>query len=84
MSHSQIATERPLIKQVTEFSEKASRFRGSAYAASPDRMRFNRVGPASPARRATATANQTVIGVPSTSMGFCVNCHREKESRTTV
>ena len=85
--HSQIATDRPLIKQVTSYSEKGveipwQRVYGFTHEA---HVRFNHA----PHIRASVDcatchgdlANQTVAerSVDHT-MGFCVNCHRQKNA----
>ena len=85
--HSQIATDRPLIKQVTEYSEKGieipwQRVYGFTREA---HVRFNhaphiRAGVACAACHGDV-ANQTVAErVVDHNMGFCVNCHRSKNA----
>jgi hypothetical protein len=85
--HSQIATDRPLIKQVTSYSDKGieipwQRVYGFTRAA---HVRFNHA-PHIRANVACATchgdvAKQTVAERSvNHSMGFCVSCHREKKA----
>jgi hypothetical protein len=85
--HSQIATDRPLIKQVTSYSDKGieipwQRVYGFTQSA---HVRFNHA-PHIRAEVACATchgdlAKQTVAERSvNHSMGFCVNCHREKKA----
>ena len=83
--HSQIATDRPLIKEVTSYSEKGieipwQRVYGFTHAA---HVRFQHA----PHIRANVecaachgdVANQTVAErVVDHTMGFCVGCHRQK------
>jgi Cytochrome c7 and related cytochrome c len=83
--HSQIATDRPLIKEVTSYSEKGveipwQRVYGFTHAA---HVRFQHA----PHIRANVdcaachgdVANQTVAErVVDHNMGFCVGCHRQK------
>jgi len=85
--HSQIATDRPLIKQVTSYSEKGveipwQRVYGFTHEA---HVRFNHA----PHIRASVDcatchgdlANQTVAERSvNHTMGFCVNCHRQKNA----
>ena len=85
--HSQIATDKPLIKQVTGYSEKGieipwQRVYGFTREA---HVRFNHA----PHIRASVDcatchgdlAKQTVAErVVDHSMGFCVNCHRQKSA----
>jgi hypothetical protein len=85
--HSQIATDRPLIKQVTGYSEKGieipwQRVYGFTREA---HVRFNHA----PHIRASVDcatchgdlAKQTVAErVVNHSMGFCVNCHKAKNA----
>jgi Cytochrome c7 and related cytochrome c len=85
--HSQIATDRPLIKQVTGYSEKGieipwQRVYGFTHEA---HVRFNHA----PHIRASVDcatchgdlANQTVAERSvNHTMGFCVNCHRQKNA----
>jgi hypothetical protein len=85
--HSQIATDRPLIKQVTDYSDKGieipwQRVYGFTREA---HVRFNHA----PHIRASVDcatchgdiAKQTVAERSvNHSMGFCVNCHREKKA----
>jgi len=85
--HSQIATDKPLIKQVTAYSEKGveipwQRVYGFTHAA---HVRFNHA-PHVRANVDCATchgdlAQQTVAerSVAHT-MGFCVDCHRQKKA----
>ena len=83
--HSQIATDKPLIKQVTGYSDKGieipwQRVYGFTREA---HVRFNHA-PHVRANVACATchgdlANQTVAErVVDHNMGFCVNCHKSK------
>jgi formamidopyrimidine-DNA glycosylase len=85
--HSQIATTKPLIKQVTAYSEKGidipwQRVYGFAQEA---HVRFNHA-PHIRAKVDCATCHgqlkdQTVAErVVDHSMGFCVNCHRQKNA----
>ena len=85
--HSQIATDKPLIKQVTDYSEKGieipwQRVYGFTREA---HVRFNhaphiRAGVACAACHGDV-ANQTVAErVVDHNMGFCVNCHRSKNA----
>jgi hypothetical protein len=85
--HSQIATDKPLIKQVTDYSDKGveipwQRVYGFAQSA---HVRFNHA-PHIRAEVACATchgevAKQTVAERSvNHSMGFCVDCHREKKA----
>jgi hypothetical protein len=85
--HSQIATDRPLIKQVTEYSEKGIEIPWQrVYGFTREsHVRFNHA----PHVRASVAcsachgdvANQTVAERSvDHSMGFCVNCHREKKA----
>jgi len=85
--HSQIATDKPLIKQVTGYSEKGieipwQRVYGFTREA---HVRFNHA----PHIRASVDcatchgdlAKQTVAErVVNHSMGFCVNCHKQKSA----
>jgi len=85
--HSQIATDRPLIKEVTSYSEKGveipwQRVYGFTHAA---HVRFNHA----PHIRASVDCatchgdlnNQTVAErVVNHNMGFCVNCHKQKNA----
>jgi len=85
--HSQIATDRPLIKQVTSYSEKGieipwQRVYGFTHEA---HVRFNHA----PHIRASVDcktchgdlASQTVAERSvDLNMGFCVNCHRQKNA----
>ena len=85
--HSQIATDKPLIKQVTEYSEKGieipwQRVYGFTHEV---HVRFNHA----PHIRASvdcATCHGDVSQMSVAehavdhSMGFCVNCHREKKA----
>jgi cytochrome c7-like protein len=85
--HSQIATDRPLIKEVTGYSEKGveipwQRVYGFTHEA---HVRFNHA----PHIRASVdcatchgdVANQTVAErVVDHNMGFCVNCHTQKKA----
>jgi hypothetical protein len=85
--HSQIATDKPLIKQVTSYSEKGieipwQRVYGFTREA---HVRFNHA----PHIRASVecstchgdVANQTVAERSvDHSMGFCVNCHKQKNA----
>ena len=85
--HSQIATDKPLIKEVTGYSEKGieipwQRVYGFTREA---HVRFNHA----PHIRASVdcatchgdVANQTVAErVVDHSMGFCVNCHKNKNA----
>ena len=85
--HSQIATDKPLIKQVTDYSEKGieipwQRVYGFTRAA---HVRFNHA----PHIRASVdcatchgdVANQTVAERSvEHNMGFCVNCHKQKNA----
>ena len=85
--HSQIATDRPLIKQVTDYSEKGieipwQRVYGFTREA---HVRFNHA----PHIRAsvdcaTCHGDLSKMSVAEHavdhSMGFCVNCHREKKA----
>jgi hypothetical protein len=85
--HSQIATDRPLIKEVTSFSEKGieipwQRVYGFSQHA---HVRFNHA----PHIRASVDckechgdiANMTVAErAVDHTMGFCVNCHRQKNA----
>lgn len=85
--HSQIATDRPLIKQVTAYSEKGleipwQRVYGFTHEA---HVRFNHA----PHIRASVdcstchgdVANQTVAErAVNHTMGFCVNCHKQKNA----
>jgi hypothetical protein len=85
--HSQIATDKPLIKQVTDYSDKGieipwQRVYGFTRSA---HVRFNHA-PHIRADVACATchgdvAKQTVAERSvEHSMGFCVDCHREKKA----
>ena len=85
--HSQIATDRPLIKQVTAYSEKGveipwQRVYGFTHEA---HVRFNHA-PHVRANVECATchgdlATQTVAErVVDHNMGFCVTCHRQKNA----
>ena len=85
--HSQIATDRPLIKEVTAYSEKGveipwQRVYGFTREA---HVRFNHA-PHVRANVDCATchgdvANQTVAErVVDHNMGFCVNCHKQKNA----
>ena len=85
--HSQIATDKPLIKQVTGYAEKGveipwQRVYGFTHQA---HVRFNHA-PHVRAGVDCATchgdvANQTVAErVVDHSMGFCVNCHKTKNA----
>jgi len=85
--HSQIATDRPLIKEVTAYSDKGveipwQRVYGFTREA---HVRFNHA-PHIRANVDCATchgdvANQTVDErVVDHNMGFCVNCHRQKNA----
>jgi hypothetical protein len=85
--HSQIATDKPLIKQVTSYSEKGieipwQRVYGFTHEA---HVRFNHA----PHIRASVdcatchgdVANQTVAErAVDHNMGFCVNCHKQKNA----
>ena len=85
--HSQIATDKPLIKQVTAFADKGieipwQRVYGFTREA---HVRFNHA----PHIRASVdcatchgdVSRQTVAErVVDHNMGFCVNCHREKKA----
>jgi hypothetical protein len=85
--HSQIATDKPLIKQVTDYSEKGieipwQRVYGFTHEA---HVRFNHA----PHIRASVdcatchgdVANQTVAERSvDHNMGFCVNCHKQKNA----
>jgi len=85
--HSQIATDKPLIKQVTSYSEKGleipwQRVYGFTHEA---HVRFNHA----PHIRASVdcstchgdVANQTVAErAVDLNMGFCVNCHKQKNA----
>jgi hypothetical protein len=85
--HSQIATDKPLIKQVTSYSEKGieipwQRVYGFTHEA---HVRFQHA----PHVRASVdcatchgdVANQTVAErVVDHNMGFCVNCHKQKKA----
>jgi hypothetical protein len=85
--HSQIATDRPLIKQVASYSEKGieipwQRVYGFTHEA---HVRFNHA----PHIRASVDcatchgdlANQTVAErAVDHTMGFCVNCHKQKNA----
>ena len=85
--HSQIAIDKPLIKRVTEYSDKGieipwQRVYGFTREA---HVRFNHA-PHVRASVACATchgdlANQTVAErVVDHNMGFCVNCHRSRNA----
>jgi cytochrome c7-like protein len=85
--HSQIATDRPLIKQVTAYSEKGieipwQRVYGFTHEA---HVRFNHA-PHVRAKVDCATCHgdlvkQTVAErVIDHNMGFCVNCHKQKNA----
>ena len=85
--HSQIATTKPLIKQVTAYSDKGidipwQRVYGFAHEA---HVRFNHA-PHIRAKVDCATCHgqlkdQTVAEhVVDHTMGFCVNCHRQKNA----
>jgi hypothetical protein len=85
--HSQIATDKPLIKQVTDYSEKGieipwQRVYGFTHEA---HVRFNHA-PHIRANVDCATCHgdlskQTVAErVVDHNMGFCVNCHTEKKA----
>jgi len=85
--HSQIATDRPLIKEVTAYSEKGVEIPWKRVYGFPHEahVRFNHA----PHIRASVDcktchgdlANQTVAERSvDHSMGFCVNCHREKKA----
>jgi len=85
--HSQIATQKPLIKEVTSYSERGvdipwQRVYGFAQEA---HVRFNHA-PHIRAKVDCATCHgqlkdQTVAErVVDHTMGFCVNCHREKKA----
>jgi hypothetical protein len=85
--HSQIATDRPLIKQVTAYSDKGieipwQRVYGFTHEA---HVRFNHA-PHIRANVDCATchgdvANQSVAErVVDHNMGFCVNCHKQKNA----
>ena len=85
--HSQIATDHPLIKQVTDYSNKGieipwQRVYGFAQAA---HVRFNHA-PHIRAKVDCATCHgdvgrQTVAErVVDHNMGFCVNCHRTRNA----
>ena len=85
--HSQIATDKPLIKQVTGYADKGieipwQRVYGFTREA---HVRFNHA-PHIRAKVACATchgdvANQTVAErVVDHNMGFCVNCHTQKNA----
>jgi Cytochrome c7 and related cytochrome c len=84
--HSQIATDKPLIKQVTGYSEKGieipwQRVYGFTREA---HVRFNHA----PHIRASVdcstchgdVANQTAERAVDHNMGFCVNCHKQKNA----
>ena len=85
--HSQIATDKPLIKQVTSYSDKGieipwQRVYGFTHEA---HVRFNHA----PHIRASVdcatchgdVANQTVAErAVDHNMGFCVNCHKQKNA----
>jgi len=83
--HSQIATDRPLIKQVTGYSEKGieipwQRVYGFTHEA---HVRFQHAPHIRASVECTTchgdVANQTVAErVVDHNMGFCVNCHRQK------
>jgi hypothetical protein len=85
--HSQIATDRPLIKEVAAYSEKGVEIPWKRVYGFPheSHVRFNHA----PHIRASVDcktchgdlANQTVAERSvDHSMGFCVNCHREKKA----
>lgn len=85
--HSQIATQKPLIKEVTSYSERGvdipwQRVYGFSQEA---HVRFNHA-PHIRAKVDCATCHgqlkdQTVAErVVDHTMGFCVNCHREKKA----
>jgi hypothetical protein len=85
--HSQIATDRPLIKEVTAYSEKGVEIPWKRVYGFPHEahVRFNHA----PHIRASVdcktchgdVGNQTVAERSvDHSMGFCVNCHREKKA----
>jgi hypothetical protein len=85
--HSQIATDKPLIKQVTEYFDKGIEIPWQrVYGFTRDaHVRFNHA-PHIRAEVACATchgdvAQQTVAERSvNHSMGFCVDCHREKNA----
>ena len=85
--HSQIATDRPLIKQVTAYSDKGieSPWQRVYGFTRESHVRFNHA-PHVRASVACASchgdvAKQTVAERSvDHSMGFCVNCHREKKA----
>jgi cytochrome c7-like protein len=85
--HSQIATDRPLIKEVTAYSEKGIEIPWQrVYGFTQEQhVRFNHA----PHIRANVecrachgdVGNMTVAERAVThSMGFCVNCHRQKNA----
>jgi hypothetical protein len=85
--HSQIATDKPLIKQVTDYSDKGieipwQRVYGFTRSA---HVRFNHA-PHIRAEVACATCHGDVAKQAvaersvNHSMGFCVDCHREKKA----
>jgi len=85
--HSQIAIDRPLIKLVTDYSDKGIEIPWQrVYGFTREsHVRFNHA-PHVRASVACATchgdlANQTVAErVVDHNMGFCVNCHRQKQA----
>ena len=85
--HSQIATDRPLIKQVAAYSEKGIEIPWQrVYGFTPEvHVRFNHA-PHVRAKVACATchgdvAKQAVAErVVDHTMGFCVNCHQAKKA----
>ena len=85
--HCQIATDRPLIKQVTDYSEKghrdpvAARLRLHARGARAlqSRAAHPRQGRLRDLSRRPGEADGRASAPSIIDMGFCVNCHQEKQ-----
>jgi hypothetical protein len=85
--HSQIATDRPLIKEVTSYSEKGIEIPWQRVYGFPhgSHVRFNHAPhvranvdcAACHGDLATMTVAERVV---NHTMGFCVNCHRQKNA----
>ena len=86
--HESIATDRPLIKQITDYAEARRRHLVAARL----RLRRRRRTSASTTRRtsaprssarpatATSTSRPSPSGTSNLNMGFCVDCHKTKQA----